>query len=218
MQSKKFVFHRRPPDFTPALPLAQGGTALFAPRDISIDDVRMQGIKMEGRAASTLRVNASVLDHVSLANSSFASIVLKDVRLIDCDLANLETRSLSLVRVEVIRCRMTGFRAGKADGQDILISEGDQRYCQFRFSRLRSAEFDSCNFEEADFQGTDLSGARFRKCNLRNAEMTKVKLVNADLRGSSVEELKLNAEDIRGAVVDLSQAMIFASLLRIRIE
>jgi hypothetical protein len=48
--------------------------------------------------------------------------------------------------------------------------------------------------------------------------MSKVKLVNTDLRSSRVEGLRLNAEDIRGAVVDLPQAMIFASLLGIRIE
>ncbi len=48
--------------------------------------------------------------------------------------------------------------------------------------------------------------------------MSKVKLLNADFRGSTVEGLHLNAEDVRGAVVDPSQAMIFASLLGIRIE
>ena len=173
---------------------------------------------MEGRAVGTLRIEASMLEKVSLAKSSFGSITCKDVRLIGCDLANLETRGLSLRRVEFINCRMTGFRAGKADCQDVLISEGDQRYSLFRFSRFQSAEFDSCNFGEADFQGTDLSGAIFRNCNLQNAEMSKVKLVNTDLRGSRVEGLRLNAEDIRGAVVDLPQAMIFASLLGIRIE
>ena len=48
--------------------------------------------------------------------------------------------------------------------------------------------------------------------------MSKVRLLNADLRGSMVEGLRMNAEDIRGAVVDPAQAMIFASLLGIRIE
>ncbi|HXP89211.1 MAG TPA: pentapeptide repeat-containing protein [Bryobacteraceae bacterium] len=215
---KKFVFTRREPDLFGEMTPAGDATALFAPHDISIVDRLIQGIRVEGRAAGTLRIEASVLDHVSLANSSFGSIVCKDVRLVGCDLANLETRGLMLVRVEFINCRMTGFRAGEADGQDVLISEGDQRYSQFRFSRFKSAEFDSCNFEDADFQGTDLSGAIFRTCNLKNAEMSKVRLLNTDLRGSLVEGLQLNAGDIRGAVVDPAQAMIFAPLLGIRIE
>ena len=214
----KFVFSRRPPDLPSELPAATGATALFETPDISIAEQRLDGIRMEGRAAGSLRVDSCVLERVSLANSHFGSILLKDVRLVACDLANLATRGLILVRVEFVNCRMTGLRGGEADCQDLLISEGDQRYCQFRFSQFRSAEFDSCDLEEADFHGTNLSGSVFRKCNLRNAEMSRAKLMNADLRGSQVEGLQLNAEDIRGAVVDAAQAMVLALLLGIRIE
>jgi uncharacterized protein YjbI with pentapeptide repeats len=215
---KKFVFSRRPPDLPGELTTQVDAASLFEPRNISIADRLVQGIAAENRAGGTLRIESSVLEKVSLANSVFGSVVLKDVRLDGCDLANLETRGLTLLRVEFIHCRMTGFRAGRAECQDVFISEGDQRYSQFRYSRFQSAEFDSCNFEEADFEGTDLSGAIFRKCNLHDAEMSKAKLVNTDLRGSHVEGLRLNAEDVRGAVVDLGQAMIFARLLGIRIE
>ena len=215
---KKFVFSRRKPDLPDEMTTASDDATLFEPHDISIVDRLVEGVRMEGRVVGNLRLETSVLEKVSLANSKFASIACKDVRLVGCDLANLETRALSLRRVEFINCRMTGFHAGKADCQDVLISEGDQRYSLFRFSRFQSTEFDSCNFGEADFQGTDLSGAIFRKCDLQKTEMSKVKLVNTDLRGSRVEGLRLNAEDIRGAVVDLPQAMIFASLLGIRIE
>jgi uncharacterized protein YjbI with pentapeptide repeats len=221
---KKFVFSRREPHLPGVhrndtdLTLAADPAALFESHDISIADRLIEGVRIESRKAGTLHIESSVLERVSLAGSSFDSAVWKDVRLVSCDLANLETRALTLIRVEFINCRMTGLRAGVADCQDVLISEGDQRYSQFRYSRFRSAEFDACNFTEADFQGTDLSGAIFRKCDLRNAEMSKVQLLNTDLRGSLVEGLHLNAEDIRGAVVDLSQAMIFAPLLGIRIE
>lgn len=47
--------------------------------------------------------------------------------------------------------------------------------------------------------------------------MSKTKIVDADLRGSVVDGVQMNAEDIRGAVVDASQAMLFAPLLGIRI-
>jgi uncharacterized protein YjbI with pentapeptide repeats len=191
---------------------------LFASPEICIADRLLEGATFENRKADTVRIESSVLNKVVLANSSFGSITCKDVRLVGCDLANVETRGLTLIRVELIDCRMTGFRGGEADCQDVLIREGDQRYSQFRLSRFKSAEFDSCNFEEADFHETDLSGAIFRKCNLRRAEMRKARLFNADIRGSVVEGLELNAEDVRGAVVDPAQAMIFALLLGIRIE
>ncbi len=211
---KKFVFSRRKPD----IPNELGEADLPQSRDISIAERLLRETKIDVQNAGTLHIEASILERVILANSTFGSVVMKDVRLLGCDLANLQTRALSLIRVEFINCRMTGLRAGEAECQDLLIQEGDQRYSQFRYAKFRSAEFDSCNFEEADFQGANLSGSIFRKCNLRNAEMSKVKLMNADLRGSAVEGLHLNAEDVRGAVVDLPQAMIFASLLGIRIE
>lgn len=215
---KKFVFSRRAPDIPDELERVADSAFLFEAHDVSIAARAIEGARIEGRAGGTLRIESSVLEGVSLAGNRFASMVWKDVRLVRCDLANLETRYLTLNRVEFVDCRMTGLRAGEANCEDVLLSAGDQRYCQFRFSRFKSAEFDSCNFAEADFQGTDLSGAIFRKCRLENAEMSKVRLLNADLRGSLVEGLHLNAEDIRGAVVDASQAMTLASLLGIRIE
>jgi uncharacterized protein YjbI with pentapeptide repeats len=214
----KFVFRRREPAVPDELLPAIDDAALFDPHDISIAERGIERVRIESRKAGVLRIEASLLEGVSLAGSSFDSMVWKDVRLLSCDLANLETRALTLIRVELIDCRMTGLRAGVADCQDVLFSGGDQRYSQFRFSRFKSAEFDCCNFADADFQGTDLSGSLFHRCNLENAEMSKAKLVNADLRGSKVEGLQMSAGDIRGAVVDASQAMIFAALLGIRIE
>ena len=112
---------------------------------------------------------------------------------------------------------MTGLQAGEADCQDVLLTGGDQRYCQFRYSRFQPLSLDQVTSPSL-IAGRTQSLPTFRRCNLQNAEMSKARLLNADLRGSRVENLHLNAEDIRGAVVDPSQAMIFASLLGIRIE
>lgn len=214
---KEFVFHRREPAVQDELIAAGDAEALFERDVISVSESLIEGIKFEERTATSLFIEASVIERGNFSNCSFGSIKLADVRLVNCDLGNLEGRTMNLVRVEFINCRMTGFRAGKLECQDVLISQGDQRYSQFRFSHFKSSEFESCNFEDADFYGTDLSGTRFRRCNLRNAEMSKTKLVDADLRGSVVDGVQMNAEDIRGAVVDVSQAMLFAPLLGIRI-
>lgn len=74
-------------------------------------------------------MKACLLNRVTLANSSFGSVVWKDVRLVDCDLANFETRGLSLTRVEFINCRMTGFRAGEADFYGTDLSGALIRRC-----------------------------------------------------------------------------------------
>jgi uncharacterized protein YjbI with pentapeptide repeats len=215
---KEFVFHRQEPELPDELTPPVDAEALFEHDVISISNSLIDGIQLEDHIVASLFVEASIVERVNLSNSKFSLIKLADVRLVNCNLANLEARAMTLVRVEFINCRMTGFRSGKLDCQDILISQGDQRYSQFRFSHFKSSEFESCNFKDADFHGTDLSGARFRRCNLRNVEMSKSKLVDADLRGSVVDGMQLNAEDIKGAVVDASQAMLFAPLLGIRID
>jgi hypothetical protein len=142
---KKFVFRRRAPDLPREMHTEFDPVALFASDDISIADRAIEGARIETRGSATLRIEASVLQRVSLADSRCASIVLKDVRLIGCDLANLETRALTLVRVEFISCRMTGFRAGEADCQDVLISEDSAPLSSMpatlkkRISRVRSS-------------------------------------------------------------------------------
>ena len=211
----KFVFKRREPEIPSRLTTID---AFPDPDDVYLSECHLEGLRLDAPTDAPLRIESSLLNRVNLANNRFSTILWKDLRLTNCDLANLETRSLTLIRVEFINCRMTGLRATEAECQDVLISEGDLRYTQFRYAKFKAAEFDTCNFEEADFLGADLSGSIFRKCNLQNAEMNKVKLVNADLRTSNVEGLHLRAEDVRGAVVDLTQAMLFAPLLGIRIE
>jgi len=213
--AKKFVFSRREPEIPSDLTVAAG---LADGQDIAIADQWITGFDMRGRPVGSLRVEASVLERVNLGENSFGSIVLKDVRLIGCELANLRARGLTMTRVEFIDCRMTGLSGGDVDARDVLIREGGQRYCQFRASRFKAAEFDSCNFEESDFQDTDFTGAVFRRCNMRNVEMGQAKLYDADLRGSMIEGLHIGLEGLRGALVDPAQAMSLALLMGIRIE
>lgn len=210
-QPKRFVFSRRAPEIPDELPAS-------AFLEETIIERRVTGADWRGRTVGALRVESSVLERVCLADCRFGSIVMKDARLVGCELSNLSAHGMSLTRVEFVDCRMTGLSGGDVEGQDVLIRDGDQRYCQMRSSRFKGAEFDGCNFEDADFQGTDFSGSVFRRCNLRNVEMGKAKLFNADLRGSIVEGLHIAPEGLRGAVVDPSQAMSFALLLGIRIE
>ncbi len=209
---------RRKPDLPDHLPVSEIPDLFHGP-EIAISNRTISELTREGLSASNLSIQSCVLNRVALPGSKFAAITLRDVQLVGCDLANLNTRALTAVRVEFLDCRMTGFRVEEpAECHDVLIAEGIQNYSQFPFSTFRAAEFNSCNFEDANFLGADLQGCIFRGCNLHNADMRGAKLREADLRGSQVEGLRLNPADIHGAVVDPSQAMIFATLLGIRIR
>jgi len=209
-QAKKFVFSRK---------AAEIGEDLAAGElSARVVDQHVTGTDWRGRKEAALWVEGSVLERVCLADCRFGSIVMKDVRLVGCELANLSTHGMTLTRVEFIDCRMTGMNGGEVVGLDVLIREGDQRYMQMRAGRFKGAEFEDCNFEEADFQGTDFSGSVFRRCNLRNVEMGAARLFDADLRGSALEGMHIATEGLRGAVVDAGQAMTLALLLGVRIE
>lgn len=210
-KTKEFVFARRGAE-VPA------GLDTVSDFDSEMAERRVHGVEFSGRAMPALKMESSVLERCRLAESAFGTVFLKDVRLVGCDLANVTVRGLTLIRVEFVDCRMTGFTGGEVEAQDVLFSECDGRYAQFRFSKLnKGVEFDACQLEDADFGGTDLTGSVFRGCNLGNVEMGKSKLGNADLRGSRIEGLQVGAESLRGATVDASQAMQFALLLGIRI-
>jgi uncharacterized protein YjbI with pentapeptide repeats len=209
---------RRRPDLPVDPPVARSAD-LFRGPEITIARSTISELKREGLSATSLSIESCVLNRVALPDSTFATITLRDVRLVGCDLANVKTRALMALRVELLDCRMTGFRVEEpAECHDVLISQGLQSYSQFAYASFKSGEFDACNFEDANFLGADLQGCTFRDCNLHNADMRGAKLREADLRGSRVEGLRVHPADIYGAIVDPSQAMIFAALLGVRIR
>ena len=59
-------------------------------------------LKREGLAATSLSIESCVLNRVALPDSTFATITLRDVRLVGCDLANVKTRALTALRVELL--------------------------------------------------------------------------------------------------------------------
>ena len=209
---------RRRPDLPVDPPIADG-SVLFRGPEIAIARRTISELNREGLSATSLSIESCVLNRVALTDSTFAAITLRDVRLVECDLANVKTRALTALRVELLDCRMTGFRVEEpAECHDVLISQGLQSYSQFAYASFKSGEFDACNFEDANFLGADLQGCIFRDCNLHNADMRGAKLREADLRGSRVEGLRVHPADLYGAMVDPSQAIIFAALLGIRIR
>jgi len=217
-KAKQEFRDRRRPDLPVDPPVARGDD-LFRGPEIAIARSTISELKRDGLSATSLSIESCVLNRVALPDSTFATITLRDARLVGCDLANLKTRALTALRVELLDCRMTGFRVEEpAECHDVLISQGLQSYSQFAYARFKSAEFDACNFEDANFLGADLQGCIFPGCNLHNADMRGAKLKDADLRGSQVEGLRLHPADLYGAMVDPSQAMIFAALLGIRIR
>ncbi|HLJ46699.1 MAG TPA: pentapeptide repeat-containing protein [Bryobacteraceae bacterium] len=166
----------------------------------------------------TFRVEGSILERVQFAGGEFGSVAWKDVRLVGCDLANIRAHRMTLLRVELVDCRLTGFHATALEWQDVLITNGDMRYVQLQSGKFRNCEFDGCNCEEADLHEADLSGCVVRGCNLAHADLCGTNLQNTDLRKSEVEGMVVGMGDLRGAIVEPAQAMILARVLGLQIK
>jgi len=206
------VFHRGPPDLPREF---ESGTWSA---DGTIQEKRLEDVEQRDLKLDTLRIEGSVLERAQLSGGQFGSAVWKDARLIGCDLANTRAQRSTLVRVELIDCRLTGFSATALDWQDVLIQNGDVRYAQLSGGRFRNCEFQGCNCQEADLQHADLSGSVFRSCNLARADLQGAKLHNTDFRKSEVEGMRVGMNDLWGAIVDPAQAMVFAQLMGLQIK
>jgi len=216
---KRVGFHRDPPDLPDQLECPSNPGSLFSGGEfIVIDEKQLHDLQRTKLTIDSVRIEGSLLERIQLAEGKFGSAVWKDVRLVGCDLANIRAHRMSLVRVELIDCRLAGFRADALDWQDVLIQNGDVRYAQFQGGTFRTCEFDGCNFQDADLQEADLSGSLLRSCNLARADLRKAKLRNTDLRKSEVEGMLVGMGDLRGAIVDPAQAMVLARLMGLQIS
>jgi len=216
---KPKVRSRRPPDLPRELTRQSDGAKLFHGEDLAISHVALRDTKLDAISSHHLQLDSAILERVALAGSRFASIHLRDVRFLGCDLANVETRALTAIRVEFVDCHMTGFRVTEGcQADDVLIAEGSQQYAQFVAARFRFSEFVDCNLIDAAFGSADLRGCIFRGCALRNADFSDAKLEGVDLRGSAIEGLRLGPRDVRGVIVEPAQAMVLSTLLGICIR
>jgi len=177
------------------------------------DYLALSHVDLGGHRAGYVSFEACRFDHVSMRDSEFPGMSLLDVRMEECDLANLGVYKGQLQRVEVVASRMVGLKAAEAEFQDMLFKECKGEFALFRSATFKSVRFEGCDLTEADFGGADLSGVIFAGCKLDRCEMAGAKLMGADFRGSSIEGLKVGLEELRGAIVDPSQAVEFVRLL-----
>ena len=91
-------------------PVAFKRDAPDLPAELDSSVACLQDLDRTNQQLETLRLEDSVLERVHLAGGQFGSAIWKDVRLVACDLANVRAHRISLVRVELIDCRLTGFR------------------------------------------------------------------------------------------------------------
>jgi uncharacterized protein YjbI with pentapeptide repeats len=170
------------------------------------------------QAAEDVTFEATLFKHVGLGRTRLPSFQLHDVRLDACDLAEAEWEKPLLSRVEMLGCRMVGWRAGQGSLRNVLIKGCSAIGAQFWSASFKNVRFESCILRDADFQRADLSGVIFDKCDLSNAKLSDAKLVGADFRGSKIEGVRLGIKELQGAIVDMEQAIAIARMLGVVVK
>jgi len=136
------------------------------------------------------------------------------------DLANVRLPRLSLLRVELRRCRMTGAELAEASLKDVVFDECRLDLAGLRYSRLERVVFRDCRLEECDLYGTALKDVLFERCALREATLSGATSERLELRGCDLAGLR-GAEALSGARMPwedvLENAALFAAALGVEI-
>jgi uncharacterized protein YjbI with pentapeptide repeats len=145
---------------------------------------------------------------------------LVDVVAADQDWANRRSVRYSALRVEFLRCRLTGTELAEATLKDVTFTECRLDLAGLRFAKLERVVFCDCRMGEADFYGATLKDVLFERCELREATFSSIDLQGVELRGCDLAGLR-GAEALRGARMPfndvLANAVLFASVAGVEI-
>jgi uncharacterized protein YjbI with pentapeptide repeats len=138
----------------------------------------------------------------------------------DLDWANERSPRLSLQRVELRRCRLTGADVAEATLRDITFDECRIDLVNLRYARLERVVFSDCRMTECDFYESSLKDVLFERCGLRDATFSGCKLQRVELRGCDLAGVR-GADALRGARMPwgdvVENAVLFATAVGIEI-
>ena len=146
---------------------------------------------------------------------------LRDVVLTRCNIANLQAREASLLRVELRGCRLTGLSWMAGLWRDVLVTDCRADLAGLRHAALERVTFRDCDLTEADFVEARMREVRFERCRLVGADISHARLTRCELRGCELEGLR-GAEALRGATMPwpdvVASAGVLADAVGIRIS
>lgn len=145
---------------------------------------------------------------------------LVDAIATDADWANERARGLSVQRVELRRCRLTGAELAEAVLRDVVFDECRIDLVGLRHATLERVVFRDCRMTECDLYGSTLKDVLFERCELREATLSTCTLERVELRGCDLTALR-GAEALAGARMTwgdvVENAALFAAAVGIEI-
>ncbi|HEY0619524.1 MAG TPA: pentapeptide repeat-containing protein, partial [Kribbella sp.] len=142
--------------------------------EVALDDQDLSEVVAEHVEFSGCR-----LTRCNLGGSDLDKLILVDVVLEHCDLANARWSDASATRLAVSSSRLTGFAGPGMSLQHTTIRDSVLDFSSFRFAKFVKVEFTDCRLQNADFVSADVSGTVFRRCDLTAVEFSQVRASGA---------------------------------------
>jgi hypothetical protein len=126
--------------------------------EVALDDQDLSEVVAEHVEFSGCR-----LTRCNLGGSDLDKLILVDVVLEHCDLANARWSDASATRLAVSSSRLTGFAGPGMSLQHTTIRDSVLDFSSFRFAKFVKVEFTDCRLQNADFVSADVSGTVYRR-------------------------------------------------------
>ncbi len=206
-----------PPEIKVEAELGQGDDRPLAD-GTTCTGVVLTSIDWSNQAADDVVFEQITARRVVWSGTNLPGFQLVDARLEICDLATTQWPKAYLRRVELRGCRLVGATWEHATLEDIVFKDCNLEYGVFWEASLKAVRFENCVLREASLAGANLAGVVFAGCDLERADLRHTKLVGTDFRGSQITGLQVGPKDLQGAIIDRSQTVHLAALLRMTVR
>lgn len=151
-------------------------------RERLLRELQLSGEELDTDFA-VVRIQGGDLSGARLTGGGFQDAVLERT-----NLANLRAVGASLIRAQLVGCRMTGLQWAEGTWRDVEV-----RDCRADLVALRRTQLERVSFVDCVLTEADLLEAR-----LREVELVRCSLAGADLRGARFERCELRGCDLAG--------------------
>jgi uncharacterized protein YjbI with pentapeptide repeats len=195
----------------PRLPSAFDGAA----PDHLADEVVWERVEIDadheladsvGAVAAHVEVIETALTGVQLTAGRLSGFRVADSRWEGVDASGLVADGASLVRVELVRCRLSGIDLGGARMTDVRFVECRMDEANLRMLRGERVTFEACDLRGAELIDARLPGASLVDCDLSGADLSGADLSGGRINGSTVDTVK-GASSLRGVTIDPLQVL-----------
>jgi uncharacterized protein YjbI with pentapeptide repeats len=159
--------------------------------------------------ADHVDIAQSRLTRVILTGNTFEHLRLTDVIVEDCELSGAVLTGAVLLRVQFLRCRMSGLVAYSSKATDVEMIDCKIDEANFRNVTLEACRLSSCLLPGADFMAATMKDVSFERCDLTGADFSKAKLEAVRLHGSTLERIG-GADSLKGAIIGSDQVFALA--------